>query len=674
MSPSASRVIAVSGQQAKRNIWHLFGRGRLHMQVVTASCLLLSIQQPAGLQLLLDRLPSIALSTCILPGILHTGRPILKHLSGMSDHWSPPPGLENDPSRDLEASDFTQHESRPDLPAQTPNINRHGYHAQVPEPGTYHVMPVELQQYLEDARANQLQNDSTQPPLHLSDASTVQFESRGRASPSQQPKHSNATRRTPAPGKDSPQRYSPYPSSKPKSQSKPTARSTTPTPSNGPILLSPNCQRGSPRSPSARPAPMSPHAPSKPVQPLSGTGQVAPTQQPVGPRLQHQRSTKSSDLALQAHLQSLSDRTYRDYLACYTKQYGLRLQDIHPDVLANLKNRAFASAHQMVHQATTQRNVDTPQHTPQLQQHHQMLPPPVLQPSPIPDHAATFDGQHSPELGLPGSADSRSDQGRSQSPATSSHTTLSAAPAHDEGLPSVAASGPGPEDSAPPPIESDASTPISHSNRIALLKSQVIMSMVTANNAYANRTSGFARFQRHYPHLQQNVMNSTYVLMAGVASLDLITPQIWTAPNEHLLQLVRLVSIRLKQVLPRLQGSIGNLLGNIQDLELRWTATMRSLEIFYNSFSSLKACLKTRDERRGDGQRTFVDALGLDRVEVWFALAPLSDDELDASLAEEQSVFQAQTVENQVAARLEWEALQAQQVQVAYQALQKEGA
>lgn len=222
--------------------------------------------------------------------------------------------------------------------------------------------------------------------------------------------------------------------------------------------------------------------------------------------------------------------------------------------------------------------------------------------------------------------------------------------------------------------QNDTKNGVPHTNRLQMLKGLLNMAIKTANNAYANRGPAYEKFQQYYPQLQQNVLNSAYALLAGLTGLDQLATQIWIIGDEQLFLLIQRVSIRLKQALPTLRKSIANVLGNIIDPELRWTATSRSLEMFYNSFSSLKACLKTRDEKDGDDRQIFVNALALDRAHVWNAFTPVSDDDLDGSLAAEQAVYQAQTVENRGVAQREWEAIQAQPVQQAFQAVPNEGA
>ena len=338
----------------------------------------------------------------------------------------------------------------------------------------------------------------------------------------------------------------------------------------------------------------------------------------------------------------MADKLFRDGLAKYAEHHNIQHQNIPPEVVAQYKSQAQAMALQMIFQHTRQRgtiSLQQPQHTQQSSTIAPPMQPPTRpQPSQLPDHSPTLDGQNSPKPTLhsphkPGPENPTSehrvsdDNGEHGSTLKDNEDGSTQSQSHR-----VKAGTPNSADAS---TTNQTTSAPNQADRRQLLKNQVNRAIATANNAYVNRAASFAEFQRYYPQMKQNVLQAIWEFLAGPTGLGLLGKEIWTADHEQLLRLTQAVSAALNRLLPVVQKIVRGLVAEVVDQELKWTLVSRALEMVYNTFGSLKAALQTRDQERGDGQQSLVDALNISRAQVWTVLTPSSDDELEAAISQE---------------------------------------
>jgi hypothetical protein len=207
--------------------------------------------------------------------------------------------------------------------------------------------------------------------------------------------------------------------------------------------------------------------------------------------------------------------------------------------------------------------------------------------------------------------------------------------------------------------------------RLQKLKEGVSSSVARVNHAYDQRASDPGRFQFHYAELQLSVEQAMFNYMAAYTAFDQLYIRMWTTTDDELLEVIQYVSKRLKSNLAQLDSGVRRRLDGIVDPEFKWTAVSRTLAMFYNSFSSLKAGLVQRDKKRGDCQKTFVEALGVDRSEVWDAIKPSSDEELDGTFTEKMAV-QQEVVQQALLRPREFEDVTAELLQDSVRALERQ--
>ena len=462
----------------------------------------------------------------------------------------------------------------------------------------------------------------------------------GRPSPS--PRHFSPTKSPSRKGK-AVKRNSPYPGAKTdlRTMSSSHPGGTTTSPSARPPQMSPPRSHalGSPTQMGGGPQHHQVMEPSAPLSYRPGSRLTDPrfhTSPYAGPsQSAHGSPPRTQQLAVQPHhydfstTQAYTIETFRRLLSQYLQQNALANQQIPEDVLNNLKSRAVAETRIALQQASMRQAANPHQtlhHSPsQLYQNPQVER--LRNEETSPQRRGTAPDGQAAVTPVPLNPQQAVSDEQLSTP-TARHNDRSGASTSFARRPDqllVAGS----------PVYPSQETPNTHT--LALNAA-----ITDANSAYLNRSTAFEKFTLNYVELQHNVMNAVHGLLAAYTGLDVLAKEIWTLNEPPLFNIVKDVSVQMKKTLPDLQYRVRIGLSKVIDPELRWTALARSMELFYNSFSCLKADLVTRDAQRGDGQSLFVNALAVNRAQIWAVMRPFADDELDATLSAEKAAFAAQ--------------------------------